>query len=55
MLRDRLHIPSTFDTDTYVSDLIETSISDSLTQACSRIKKTVCNILIVRNDQSSCF
>ncbi|PPQ80667.1 hypothetical protein CVT25_001629 [Psilocybe cyanescens] len=41
MLRDRLHIPSTFDTDTYVSDLIETSISDSLTQARSRIKKTI--------------
>jgi len=46
MLRERLHIPSTFDSDTYVSNVIEGVIGESLTQARSSIKKTVRRRLI---------
>ena len=41
MLQDRLHIPSTFDSDTYVSNVIEAVIGESLTQTHSSIKNIV--------------
>ena len=41
MLWEHLHIPSTFDSDSYVSNVIETAIGESLTQTHSSIKKTV--------------
>ncbi|KAF8801059.1 hypothetical protein BYT27DRAFT_7039470, partial [Phlegmacium glaucopus] len=45
MLQEGLHIPSTFDLDIYVSNVIEVVIGESLTQTRSSIKKTIRNAI----------